>query len=67
MVRAGAPKQIRDDALDFEANVRSNTALDIYMLQGGVPETVMLGGNSDISPFCEHGPSYYSRKIGRAS
>ena len=25
------------------------------MLQGEVPETVMLGGTSDISQFCEHG------------
>ena len=42
-----------DDALEFEAYVRSNTALGIYMLQGEVLETVMLGGTSDISQFCE--------------
>ena len=34
MVRASAPKQIWDDALDFEAYVISSTSLDIYMLQG---------------------------------
>ena len=45
MVQAGAPKQIWEDELEFEAFVRSNTALDIYMLQEEVPETVMLGGN----------------------
>ena len=28
MVQAGAPKQIWDDALDFEAYVRSHTSLD---------------------------------------
>ena len=49
MVRAGALKRIWDDALDLEAYVRSNTALDIYMLQGEVIETVMLGRTSDIS------------------
>ena len=25
------------------------------MLQGELPETVMLSGTSDISQFCEHG------------
>ena len=43
MVRDGAPKNIWDDALDYEAYVRSNTALDIYILQGEVLETVMSG------------------------
>ena len=33
MVQSGATKRIWDDALDFEAYVRSNTALDIYMLR----------------------------------
>ena len=55
MVQAGAPKQIWDDTLDFEAYVRSHTALDVYVLQVQVPKTVMLGGNFDISQFCEHG------------
>ena len=54
MVQAGAPKRVWEDAY-----VRSNTALDIYMLQGEVPEAVMLGGNSDISQFFEHG--FYDR------
>ena len=34
--------------------MRSYTALDIYMLQVEVPETVMLGGAYDISLFCDH-------------
>ena len=33
----------------------SNIALDIYILPGEFPDTVMLGGTSDISQFCEHG------------
>ena len=49
MVQVGATKRIWDNALEFEAYVRSNTALDIYMIQEKVPETVMLGGTSDIS------------------
>ena len=55
MVEDNAPKRIWDDALDFEAYVRSHTALDVYVLQVQVPKTVMLGGNFDISQFCEHG------------
>ena len=55
MVWAGAPKRLWDDALEFEAYMISNTALDIYMLQGEFPETVMLGGTSGISQFCKNG------------
>jgi hypothetical protein len=53
MVRAGAPKPFWADAIELEAYVRSNTAHDIFILQGEVPETVMLGKMSDISQFCE--------------
>ena len=55
MVRAGAPKRLWDDALEYEAYVRSNTAHDLYILDGQVPETVMSGQTSDISQFCELG------------
>ena len=55
MVQDSAPKQIWYDALEFEAYVRYHTDLDVYMLQGKVSETVMPGGNSDISQFYEHG------------
>ena len=54
MVRAGAPKRVWDDALEFEAYVRSHTALDTFQLQGEVPETLMKGDTADISRFCEH-------------
>ena len=54
MVEDNAPKRIWDDALDFEAYVRSHTALYVYMLQWGVPDSVMLGGTSDIRQFFEH-------------
>ena len=55
MVHTGVPNQIWDDALDFKAYVRSNTALDIYILQGDAPENVILRGTSDTNQFCEHG------------
>ena len=49
----GAPKKIWDEALEYEAYVRSNTAHDIYILQVEVSETVMSGKTSDISQFSE--------------
>ena len=54
MVQSGSTKQIWYDVLEFEAYVRSYTALDVYMPEGGVPETVMLGGTSDIRQFFEY-------------
>ena len=35
--------------------MRLHTSLDVYMLQGEVPVTVILGGTSDISQFYENG------------
>ena len=35
--------------------MRLHIALDIYVMQGEVLETVMLGGTSDISQFYYHG------------
>ena len=46
--------QIWYDLLEFEDYVRLHTALDIYMIKGEVPETVMLGGTPDIRQFYEH-------------
>ena len=55
MIRDGVPKTIWDNALEFEPYVRSHKALDVYMLQGEVPETLMSSGTYDIRQFCEHG------------
>jgi hypothetical protein len=55
MVRAGAPKAMWADAIEYEAYIQSNMAWEIYMLQRETPETVMSGETSDISQFCEHG------------
>ena len=55
MVRAGAPKPFWADCIELEAYVQSNTAWDIYMLQGETPQTVMSGETADISQFCELG------------
>jgi hypothetical protein len=51
-VRAGTPKPFWADAIELKAYVRSNTAHDIFILQGEVTDTVMSGKMSDISQFC---------------
>ncbi len=53
MVRAGAPKPLWADCIELEAYIQSNTAWDIYKLQGETPETLMSGETPDISQFCE--------------
>ena len=53
MIKSGSPKKLWDDCLELEVCIRSNTAHDIYMLNGEVLETVMSGETSDISQFCE--------------
>ena len=53
MVRAGASKPFWADAIEWEAHLQSNTAWDIYQLQGETPETVLSGETANISQFCE--------------
>ena len=35
--------------------MRSHADLDVYTLQGEVPETMMFGGTSYVIQLCEHG------------
>ena len=46
-------KYLWEDCLEMEACTRSNTAHDIYKLDGEVPKTVMSDETSDISQFCK--------------
>jgi hypothetical protein len=50
MVRSGAPKHLWNDYLVREAYFRSSTALEIFSLEGKVPDTIVMGQTSDISP-----------------
>jgi hypothetical protein len=54
MVRYGAPKCLWDDWLVREAYVRSSTALDIFSLEGQVPDTIVKGQTSYISLLAEY-------------
>jgi hypothetical protein len=54
MVRSGAPKRLWDDCLVREAYVRSSTALDIFSLEGQVPDTIVKCQTSDISPLVKY-------------
>ena len=53
MTKARSPKKLWDDCIELQAYIRSNTAHDIFVLNGEVPETIMSGETSDISQFCE--------------
>jgi hypothetical protein len=53
MVRSGAPKPLWDDCLVREAYIRSSIALDIFSLEGQVPNTIMKSHTSDIYMLAE--------------
>ena len=55
MAKKHSPAKLWDHCLELEAYIHSNTALDLYELQGQVPKTLLLGQTSDISPFMECG------------
>lgn len=52
--RKKSPAKLWDNCLELEAKIRSNTALNLYELEGQVPETIMLGQTADISSIAEH-------------
>jgi hypothetical protein len=49
MMRSGCPTRFWDDCIIREAYVRSHTLLDIYGLEGQVPESKIKGETVDIS------------------
>jgi hypothetical protein len=49
MLRSGCPHRFWDDCIIREAYVRSHTSLDIYGLEGQVPESNIKGETVDIS------------------
>ena len=53
LLQSGALKHLWYDCLKLEAYIRSNTAHEIYKLDGEVPKTVMSGEISNISQFCK--------------
>jgi hypothetical protein len=54
MLRSGCPKRFWDDCIIREAYVRSHTSLDIYGLEGQVPESKIKGETVDISTIAEY-------------
>ena len=54
MMRSLSPTKLWDHCIELEALIQSHTSLDIYDLQGQVPETILSGKTADISPFIEH-------------
>jgi hypothetical protein len=54
MLRSGCPKRLWDDYIIREAYMRSHTSLDIYGLEGQVPESKIKGETVDISTISEY-------------
>ena len=55
MLATNTPKQLWDHCMEMQFLVRSHTALDIFELNGNVPETLMKGRPADISRICQYG------------
>jgi hypothetical protein len=54
MMRSGCPKLFWDDCIIRESYVRSHTSLEIYGLEGQVPESKIEGETMDISTKAEY-------------
>jgi hypothetical protein len=54
MLRSCCPKRFWDDCIIIEAYVRSHTSLDIFGLEGQVPESKVKGKTVDISTIAEY-------------
>ena len=54
MTKMKSPKLLWENCLELEAYICSNTALDIFDLDGMTPETNMSGETSEINTFCEY-------------
>ena len=54
MLKQPTPKVLWDHCIELESRIRSCSALDIYQLDGEVPETKMMGYTADISNICEY-------------
>jgi hypothetical protein len=54
MVKKAAPMRLWDYCAKLQAEIRSNTALDLYVLGGPTPETFIKGNTADILRLVEH-------------
>ena len=48
MLKSGSLKALWDNWIKLEALIHSHTVIDIYSLEGKVPETVMSGQTGNI-------------------
>ena len=54
MMRSLSSAKLLDHCIKLKALIKYHTALDIYEVQGEVPDTLLSGKTTDISPFVEH-------------
>ena len=53
MLKSGSLKPLWDHCIELEAQIQSHTVLNMYGLEGQVPETLMTGQTGDTSNLCE--------------
>ena len=54
VVKSSSPKRLWDNCIETEVFIFLNNALDIYGLEGQLPETVMTVKTADISNLCKY-------------
>ena len=54
MAKRSIPAKLWDHYLELKGYICSHTGIDIYKLDGQVPETLISGQTADISPFVEY-------------
>jgi hypothetical protein len=52
--KSQSPRRLWDHAIELASIVQSHLTLDMYKLNGQVPETIMLSQTSDISFICSY-------------
>jgi hypothetical protein len=55
MIKTGSPRVLWDPCIELEVLICLSTRNNIYMINGKVPETIMIGSTADISHICEFG------------
>jgi hypothetical protein len=58
-VKSQSPRRLWDHAIELASILRSHLALDMYKLNGQVPDAIMLGQTADISFICSFAWYYW--------
>ena len=54
-IKSNSPKKLCDDCVEFDMEIRSCTANNVFELKSEAPRTVMKGSTVNITHLCEFG------------